>query len=137
MVATTRDAKVEADETFTAHLALDTPLTGGRLSDTSDTATGTILNDDTATYTIADASVTEGGNIAFTVSLSNPVDVETKINVSFTNGTTSADDFDHTTVQVTFPAGSTTAQRLTFPTRRSANLEADETFTAHLALDTP
>src|SRR5205807_7059393 len=73
----------------------------------------------------------------FTVSRASPVGVETKINVSFTNGTTSADDFDHTPVQVSYPAGSTTAQGLLVATTSDATVEADETFTAHLALDTP
>ena len=137
VVATVADTTVEADETFTANLALTTPLTGGRLSDASDTATGTITNDDTATYTISDASVTEGGELSFTVSLSNPVDVDTTVNVTFTDGTTSAGDFNHTTIPVTFLAGSTTAQVIIVATVADTIVEADETFTANLALTTP
>src|SRR5437899_2388979 len=68
---------------------------------------------------------------------SNPGDKETKINVSFTNGTTSADDFNHTTVQLTFSAGRRTAQSSLFPYTTLFRSEADETFTANLALDTP
>src|SRR5207237_605072 len=134
LVLTSADATVEADETLTAHLALGTTLGGGRRSDTSDTGAGTITNDDMATYTISDASVTEGGNLSFTVSLSNPVDVNTTVNVTFTDATTSADDFTHTLVPVTFLAGSNTAQVILVATATDTTVEADETLTAHLAL---
>src|SRR5438128_580579 len=136
-VATTTDSTVEADETLTASLALATPLTGGRLSDTSATGTGTITNDDTATYTISDATVTEGGNLAFTVSLSNPVDVATTVNVSFTDVSTSADDFTHAPQAVTFLAYTTLFRSVTVATTTDSTVEADETLTAHLALATP
>src|SRR5207237_1384353 len=104
---------------------------------TSDTGAGTITNDDTATYTISDATVTEGGKLSFTVSLSNPVDVDTTVNVTFTDGTTWAGDFTHTLVPVTFLAGSNTAQVILVPTTADATVEADETLTARLALATP
>jgi hypothetical protein len=138
-VPTTPDTTVEADETFTASLALDasTPLTGGRLSTLTDTAAGTITNDDTAVYTIGDASVVEGGGLAFQVALSNPVDVITKINVTFGGGTATGGgtDYTSTAIQITFAANSTTTQALTVPTTPDTTVEADETFTASLALD--
>jgi hypothetical protein len=138
-VPTTSDATVEADETFTASLALDasTPLTGGRLSTLTDTATGTITNDDTAVYTIGDASVVEGGGLAFQVALSNPVDVITKIDVTFGGGTATGGGTDYTStpIQVTFAANSTASQALIVPTTSDTTVEADETFTASLALD--
>ncbi len=136
-VATVADTTVEADETLTASLALTAPLTGGRLGDTTDTGTGTITNDDTATYTISDAMVTEGGDLSFTVSLSNPVDVATTVNVTFTDGTTSADDFTHTPVAVTFLTGINTAQVILVATGDDNTVEGDETLTAQLALSTP
>ena len=136
-VATTVDTTVEANETFTASLALSAPLTGGRLSNTADTGIGTINNDDIATYTISDASITEGGNLSFTVSLSNAVDVATTINVLLTDGTTSAGDFNHTTQQVTFAAGSIAAQTVSVATTVDTTVEANETFTASLALSAP
>src|SRR5207247_1831300 len=87
LVPTTSDDTVEADETFTAHLAPDTPLTGVPLRDTSVTATGATLKIYTLSLHDALPILTEGGSIAFTVSLSNPVDVDTTINVTFTDGT--------------------------------------------------
>src|SRR4029079_7771490 len=138
LVPTSDDSTVEASENLTASLALDpsTPLTGYS-KDTSDTGTGTINDNDTATYTISNATVTEGGNLAFTVSLSNPVDVETKINVTFTDGsaTGGGDDYDSTTIQVTFAAGDKTAQGILVPTSDDSTVEASENLTASLALD--
>lgn len=97
------------------------------------TATVTIADNDTARYTISDASVTEGGNLAFVVSLSNPVDVDTTVNVAFTNGTTSANDFDHRSIPVTFAAGSNTAQTILVSTVSDSSVEVDETLTARLS----
>ena len=137
LVATSGDSLVEADETLTVGLALTTPLTGGRLGDTNDAGIGTITNDDTATYSISDAAVTEGGELSFTVSLSNPVDVDTTVTVTFTDGTTSTGDFTHTAVPVTFLAGTNTAQVILVSTASDNTVEGDETFTAHLALPAP
>src|SRR5207249_2579406 len=59
-VAITNDTLVEATETFTASLTLDatTPLTG-HAKDLSDTGTGTITDNDSATFTINDVTVNE------------------------------------------------------------------------------
>ncbi len=133
----TTDAIVEANEQFTITLGdvTNTTAVQDAAITTGAVGTGTINNDDTATYTISDATVTEGGNLSFTVSLSNPVDVATQINVSFTDGSTSANDFTHATVSVTFLAGSTTAQGLLVATVNDTTVESNETFTANLALD--
>src|SRR5262245_40642855 len=128
---------VEADETLTAQLALAAPLTGGRLSATSDTGSGTIENDDTATYTIDNATVTEGGRMSFTVELTNPVDVDTTVNVTFTDGTTAAGDFTHTLSPLTFLAGQSTPQAILVAYTTVFRSEADETLTAQLALAAP
>lgn len=137
LVATSGDSVVEADETLTVGLALTTPLTGGRLGDTTDAGIGRITNDDTANYSISDATVTEGGELSFTVSLSNPVDVDTTVTVTFTDGTTSTGDFTHTAVPVTFLAGTNTAQVILVSTASDNTVEGDETFTAQLALPAP
>ncbi|MFO0930270.1 MAG: cadherin domain-containing protein [Gemmataceae bacterium] len=97
---------------------------------------GTIQNDDTATFTIGDVSVSESaGSATFQVSLSRPLEVAAKVNVTFTNGSTSANDFDHTTRQVTFPAGTTGPLTVTVPGLADTFAELDETFTATLSLD--
>ncbi|MFM9960443.1 MAG: beta-propeller fold lactonase family protein, partial [Planctomycetaceae bacterium] len=136
-VSITNDSTVEASETLTASLALDgtTPLTG-RSSNLSDTGTGTITDNDTATFTIDDVTKNEtDGTMTFTVSLSNPIDTTATVNVSFADVTTSAGDFAHTTQQVTFAANSTTAQLVTVAITNDNTVEVTETFTASLTLD--
>src|SRR5205085_2727772 len=102
-VAITDDNIVEALEKFRASLALDstTPLTGYSTA-TTDTADGTITDNDTATFTIDDVTVNEGsGTMTLTVSLFNPIDVRRKVKVSSTDltargwsGGTGADEAD-------------------------------------------
>ena len=63
------------------------------------TGTGTIINDDTAEITISSEEITEGtgdgfSEIIFTVSTSNPVDIDLPINVDFTDLTATGFDFD-------------------------------------------
>ncbi|MFH6972962.1 hypothetical protein, partial [Flavobacterium petrolei] len=68
-VPTTQDAIDELDETFTVAITSTTGTVGA----TTDTAIGTIEDNDNApVVTIADASITEGGNLSFAVTLSNP-----------------------------------------------------------------
>ena len=71
-VATTEDAEAELDETFTVGLTVSGTL---RNIEATDTATGTITNDDGAvpTVTIVDASAAEGDQITFTVTLDKAV----------------------------------------------------------------
>ncbi len=140
MVTQTADSTVEANETIT--FSQSGLVNGGYATVTTGTngtgtnGTGAITNDDTATYSIDNATIGEGGNLSFTVSLSNAVDVETKINVSFANVSTADDDFTHTAQQVTFAAGTTTAQGLSVATATDSTVEANETLTASLALNT-
>src|SRR5438105_12251082 len=74
--------------------------------------------------------------MAFPDSPSFPTRRSSDLNVTFTDGTTSADDFTHTLVPVTFLAGNNTAQVILVATTADATVEADETLTAHLALAT-
>ena len=61
----TDDNIVEATETFTASLSTATAL-GGRSVALTDTATGTITDNDTATFTIDDVTVDEAaGTLVF------------------------------------------------------------------------
>ncbi|MEG3657398.1 Calx-beta domain-containing protein, partial [Arenibacter palladensis] len=67
-VATLDDAIVEGTETFTVS------LTSSNLAvDDSDTATGTITDNDTASVTVGNVSSAEGGGLLFTVTLDNAV----------------------------------------------------------------
>src|SRR5262245_29483629 len=92
---------VEADETLTAQLALAAPLTGGRLSATSDTGSGTIENDDTATYTIDNATVRSEERRVGKVGRSKWGGGQTRMKARFTDGTRAGRDFNHTLVQLT------------------------------------
>src|SRR5437868_2217274 len=61
-VATNNDNLVEQTETFTASLALVTSLSGHSTA-MPDTATGTIQDNLTASFTIGDVTASEGGNL--------------------------------------------------------------------------
>src|SRR5437899_554538 len=83
-------------------------------TDKKKTGTGTITDNDTSTYTIDNLTKREADD---SMPLSFPTrrssDLETKVNVSFADVSTSAGDFAHATQQVTFAANSTTAQTVT------------------------
>ncbi|MBQ0740309.1 hypothetical protein J9332_39120, partial [Aquimarina celericrescens] len=58
---------------------------------------------------IADASIVEGGNITFPVTLSNPSTTDITLTFTLTNGTAENSDYTTTDIQITIPAGDTTA----------------------------
>ena len=69
-MATTQDAVLEGNETFTVGLsASHTGVTA------TDTGTGTIIDDDRAAVLVSDASATEGSSMTFTVTLNQAVAV--------------------------------------------------------------
>ncbi|MYN63932.1 MAG: hypothetical protein F4X11_02740, partial [Acidobacteria bacterium] len=83
-VATTEDSDAEPDETFTVNLAVSgnsAPVTA------TDTATGTITNDDGAlpAVAIADGSAAEGDSMTFTVTLDAAVSGGLTVTPSFTD----------------------------------------------------
>jgi hypothetical protein len=131
------DSKVELDEQL--RLVLSALSASGRSVQFSGAATtltgiGTILNDDAATLSIGDASVTEGGNLSFNVSLSSLVDVDTVITYSTADGsaTTADSDFTGQTLQsLTIPAGQTSGT-ITVVTTADNKVELDETMTVQL-----
>ncbi len=76
--------------------------------------TGTINNDDSASISINDVTVSEGNsgttNAVFTVTLSNPVDTSVTLNYATANGTATTADNDYTaiaTTPLTFNVGET------------------------------
>ena len=98
-VSTTDDTAVEADETFTVSLA----VSGATAEVTAtDTATGTITNDDgSAAVTIENASADEGDAITFTVTLDKAVAGGLTVTPSFTDGTaTKGTDYKENTAGV-------------------------------------
>ena len=129
----TADTTVERDETVVLSLSAGT---GYSVGTQAAAATGTIANDDTATFTINNVTVDEGaGTMQFTVSLSNPIDTVAKVNVNFIDVTTNSADFDHAPRQVTFAANTNTPQTVTVPIVNDTIQESTETFTASLQLD--
>ena len=137
-VAINDDNIVEATENFLASLSTATAL-GGRSVVTTDTATGTITDNDTATFAIEDVSVSEGGTLTFTVSLTNPLDIDIVIDVNYGGGSAIGGgvDYDSATDSLTFPAGSTSSQTVTVTTSDDNIVEATETFIASLSTATP
>ena len=125
-VSTIEDVIAESDETFTLAIAGAT----GTVGDTSDTATGTITDDDAdPDVLVDDATITEGGDLVFTITLTNPSASTIAVDLTTTNGTAVAgDDYTATTDTVTFLPGETSAT-FTVPTLEDTTDEPDETLT--------
>ena len=131
-VATTEDTIVEANETFTVGLA----VSGTSASVTAtDTAAGTINDDDSAAVTIDDASANEGDAITFTVTLDKAVAGGLKVTPSFTDGTaTKGTDYTENTGVLTFAGTAGETQSFTVSTTEDTVVEANETFTVGLGV---
>jgi hypothetical protein len=130
------DQQIEPDEQFTVTLANPTNATL-----TQATALGVIINDDQPqslpTLSIADAQVTEGGTLSFSVT-STLADQNSPISATYTitfpDGATAADLPPNTplTGQVLIPAGRTSAT-IQVPTADDQLFEGNETFTVTLS----
>ena len=130
-VATLEDSVDEVDETFTVTLS----NASGSTLPTDPTATGTIIDDDQAALTIADAGADEGDDITFTVTL-NPVSSR-EVTVDWATSVASGDtavqaDFTADSGTLTFAAGDS-SKTFTVATTEETNLEPDETFTVTLS----
>ena len=127
-VATTADNKVEADETLSVNLT-SVAASGRDVTVLAGTGTGTIQNDDSATISIVDLTVTEGGNLAFDITLSGEVDVNTVITYSTEDGLATTADSDYTaqTAQTLTIAAGETSGTITVVTTDDDKVEADET----------
>ncbi len=131
-VTTTDDASLEGNETFTVSLTASSPL----VTDT-DTATGTITDNDTAALTIEDVTEIEGTGLLFTVSLDNAVAGAFTVDTGYSDVTTDAADFDHTTQTLNFVGTAGETQQFTVTTTDDASLEGNETFTVSLTASSP
>ena len=122
------DTVVEGDET----IVVSGSVTGFTVSD----ATITLEDDDTAELSITgpSASVTEGNNATYTVTLSKAIAKQVKVAWSTTAGTASSSDFSPDSGTVTFPAGSAAGATKTFTVTAvdDALSEASEKFTVAL-----
>ncbi|MCY4027364.1 MAG: hypothetical protein OXH75_13770 [Acidobacteria bacterium] len=129
-VTTTEDDIAEVAETFTVALAVSG--TSARVV-YSDTATGTINDDDTANVTIADASADEGAEITFTVTTDRAVQGGFTVTPSFTHGTAKGTDYTENTAGIDFSVTDKT-KTFTVATTEDQVVEGDETFTVNLAV---
>ncbi len=133
------DTRVEANETFTVNLS-NIQANGRNITIADGSATGTINNDDAATVSIGDATITEGNtsstNATFTVTLSAAVDVNVSVTVNTANGTATTADNDYTAVTnqtLTFTPGGALTQTVTVPVIGDTKVEANETFNVNLS----
>ncbi len=135
-VATTEDTEGESDETFTVGLAVS-GLSGPETVTATDTATGTIVDDELPALSIADASASEGDSLTFTVTLDKAVSGGLTVTPSFTDGTaTKGTDYTENTAAVTFAGSTGETQTFTVATTEDADAELDETFTVDLTVTT-
>ena len=132
-VATTEDAVVEADETFTVGLTV-TPGTAGTTVTATDTGTGTIDDDDSAAVTVDDADADEGDSMTFTVTLSEAVQGGLTVTPGYTNGTAESGDYTANTTALSFAGTKGETETFTVATVEDAVVEADETFTVGLTV---
>ena len=133
-VATTENEVVELlDKTFTVDLTVSE--TAGTVTAT-DTATGTIIdNDGETTVTVTDASVDEGGSLAFTVTLNKAVSGGLTVTPSFTDVTaTKGTDYTENTAALTFTGTAGETKTFTVATTQDTDDESDETFTVGLTV---
>lgn len=99
------DQTVEHDEGFT--VSINDPNEKAEI--TTDTATGTIRNDDTTVISINSVSGLEtDGLVTFTVSASNPFAEDIELTLNKTTGSAGIDDFDTNPQTVTLMAGTLT-----------------------------
>jgi len=127
-VLTVEDAVLEGDETFTVNLTA-----ANALVDDSDTATGTINENDTAAVTVEDVTMVEGAGLMFTVTLDNAVAGAFSLDASFTDGTaTGAADYGNTIQTLNFAGAAGEQQTFTVLTVEDSVLEGDEHFTVSL-----
>ncbi len=129
------DGTVEADETVILTVAAGTGYTVGAPA----SATGTILNDDVPSVSIAVApgSVAEDGapNLVYTVTLSTPSLSALSINYTVTGTATNGTDYATITSPLVIPAGTPAGTIIVNPAADTA-IEADETVTLTLAAGT-
>jgi hypothetical protein len=126
-VPTIADIIDEDNETFV--IGIGSVNAGTVNANISDKGKGTINDDDNAPLiTINDASATEGDNIQFTVSLSNPSATDITITFGLMDRTaTGGIDYVNSNIQVTIPAGSTSAN-VSVSTISDSVEEDNETF---------
>ena len=127
-VQTREDDLDEPNETFSVTLS---EASGAALLDVN--ATGTIVDDDQASLSIADATVDEGGEAEFVVTLSVPSTENVTVRYRTASGTAvEGTDFDAASGTLTFSAGEA-EKTIRVQTREDDTDEPNETFTVTLS----
>ncbi len=128
-VSTIEDDVVEGDETFT--LGLSTSNSG---VSSSDTGTGTIIDDDGAKVTVNDASALEGDSMTFTVTLSEAVQGGLTLTPTYSDvSTVKGVDYEENTASLSFSGTKGETRTITVSTIEDDVVEGDETFTLGLS----
>ena len=140
-VAALRDPLIEGPETFTVSL-LQPPggfPPGVGISRRGGTAKGTITSPGSAILSVSDASAAEGGDLTFTVTLSDSPASAVTVDYATSVGpddTASESDFESTSGNLTFEAeatGDALSRTFTVAAATDSLEEGDETFTVNLA----
>lgn len=129
-VQTIEDVSYEIDEALTVTLSAPAP---GSVLGSAMQRTGMIMNEDEGVaFSAADVSVSEGGNLVFTITKAGETSLEHAVTYASADGT-AADGTDYTAVSgsVTFAAAETT-KTVTVTTAVEATFENDETLTLNL-----
>ena len=132
------DDIVELDETFEVQAELFY-FDQSALIGVGETATGTILNDQSTTITIVDATVLEGDDgtslMEFTLQLGQPVDVPIAVTVATQDGTAVA-GIDYQAINETVFVGGNgeLTQTIRVPVLGNEILETDRSFSLGLSL---
>ena len=133
-VTTIDDTAAESPETII--MTLSNPSPAGSTSIVNASATGTIIDNDsgsTANLAIGNASVTEGGTLAFTVTRSGNTSGAASASYASASGTaTSGSDYTAASGTVSFAAG-VTSQTINVATVDDAVVESAETMTVTLS----
>ncbi len=135
MVSTLDDELAEAAETFRVELDALDPLINDR-----NTANGTITDNDSASLTVDDATVTEGGDLLFTITLQGAVQAPFDVDVNFSDATAtggslplvSPSDYNRTPRSIRFSGDDGESRQFTVSTLADEEAEEDETFSVRL-----
>ncbi|MCP9787052.1 ELWxxDGT repeat protein, partial [Cyanobium sp. N5-Cardenillas] len=133
----TGDAVLEPDETVSLTLSADPAYLIG----TPDAITGTISNDDAASFSISDVSIVEGDSgtslAVFTVTLSNAVAGGASVAYATANGTASAgSDYVSTAGSLNFAGTAGETQTVSVTINGDTDVEPNESFFLNLSAPT-
>jgi hypothetical protein len=137
-VSVVSDNKVELDESFGVSL-YDLDASGRNVTFLDNTATATILNDDSATLSIGDVAAAEGDSgptvFSFDVSLDQEVDVGVEVDFNTADGTATVanNDYESTFGTLIFDGSAGQVKTLNVTVNGDTNPGPDETFFVNLS----